>query len=355
MFNPNRLILARERRKLTRKELAERIKISPVTITRNEKGTHPPESNTVDLFVKELNFPKEFFYSRDFDKLTKDSVSFRSLSSMTAKERKSAIAAGSISHLLSDWINNRFNLPKVDLLDLGGEYTPDAASRVMREHWNLGEKPVSNVIKLLESKGVRVYSLVENTKNVDAFSCWRKGIPYIYLNTFKTAERSRFDALHELGHLVLHRHGSATGKEIEIQANQFSSSFLMPENDVLSKIPYVNSLTNLIKYKRRWGVSVAALAYRLHKLHVVSDWQYRTFCIEINKQFGKNEPNGLEREKSFILKFIFTELWKEGVTRKAIAKDLHLPLDEINNMITNILDSNKLFNHGSENTLKIIK
>ena len=42
------------------------------------------------------------------------------------------------------------------------------------------------MIKLLESKGVRVFSLAENTKNVDAFSCWRNGTPYVFLNTFRS-------------------------------------------------------------------------------------------------------------------------------------------------------------------------
>src|SRR3546814_6566541 len=55
---------------------------------------------------------------------------------------------------------------------------------------------------------------LEDTKNVDAFSCWRNGQPFVFLNTFKSAERSRFDAAHELAHLVLHRHGGPQGREI---------------------------------------------------------------------------------------------------------------------------------------------
>jgi hypothetical protein len=45
--------------------------------------------------------------------------------------------------------------------------------------WALGEQPIS-MIKLLESKGVRVFSLAENTKTVDAFSCWRNDVPYVF-------------------------------------------------------------------------------------------------------------------------------------------------------------------------------
>ncbi|MEU8739183.1 ImmA/IrrE family metallo-endopeptidase [Streptomyces halstedii] len=39
---------------------------------------------------------------------------------------------------------------------------------------------------------------------VDAFAVWREGVPFVFLNTQKSAERGRFDAAHEFGHLVMH-------------------------------------------------------------------------------------------------------------------------------------------------------
>src|SRR3546814_6955040 len=103
------------------------------------------------------------------------------------------------------------------------------------------------MIKLLESKGVHVFSLAEDTKNVDAFSCWRNGQPFVFLNTFKSAERSRFDAAHELAHLVLHRHGGPQGREAETEANQFASAFLMPHADLVSTLPYVSSIDQILR------------------------------------------------------------------------------------------------------------
>jgi Zn-dependent peptidase ImmA (M78 family) len=97
-----------------------------------------------------------------------------------------------------------------------------------------------------------VFSLAENTKNVDAFSCWRNGEPYVFLNTFKTTERSRFDAAHELGHLVLHKHGGPKqGRSAEHEAHLFAASFLMPEDDVLATIPYVVGLDGIVRSKGR--------------------------------------------------------------------------------------------------------
>jgi Zn-dependent peptidase ImmA (M78 family) len=190
------------------------------------------------------------------------------------------------------------------------------------------------MIKLLESKGVRVFSLAENTRNVDAFSCWRNEVPYVFLNTFKSAERSRLDAAHELGHLILHKHGGPRqGRDAEIEANSFASSFLMPKA-VNSRLPSVGRLDELVVAKKRWGVSTAALAYRLHKLGILSDWQYRMFCIQINERGYRNEePNSLPREESILWKKVFTELWSDRISKNQVAADLHLPTDELENLV----------------------
>jgi Zn-dependent peptidase ImmA (M78 family) len=335
MFSSNRLSLARKRRRLSSKGFAELIGMSPVTVTRLENANNEPEPETVDLIAKALGFPRQFFFGGDIDELTRDAASFRSLTSMTAREREAALASGSLAYLLSDYISGKFNLPEPKLIDLSHERDPAAAARTVRQVWALGEQPIGSMIKLLESKGVRVFSLAENTKNVDAFSCWRNDIPYVFLNTFKSAERSRLDAAHELAHLVLHKHGGPRqGRDAEVEANSFASSFLMPTADLKSRIPFVRKLDDLVVAKKRWGVSTAALAYRLHKLGILSDWQYRMFCIEINQRgYRIEEPNGLPREVSVLWKKVFSELWSDRISKNQVAADLHLPADELENLV----------------------
>ncbi|WP_376773772.1 ImmA/IrrE family metallo-endopeptidase [Rhizobium mongolense] len=75
-------------------------------------------------------------------------------------------------------------------------------------------RAAQNMVHLL----VRVFSLVENTRTVDAFSVWRGIRPFVFLNTIKTSEHGRFDAAHELGHLVLPRHGGPSGRRAEDEA-----------------------------------------------------------------------------------------------------------------------------------------
>ncbi len=335
MFNPSRLALARRRRRLMGKALAELVGVSPVTISRLERASNEPDPGTVDAIARVLGFPREFFFGDDLEEPTDQSASFRSLAAMTAKERDAALASGAFAYLVSDWIEARFNLPDADLIDASHERDPARAARALRQHWGMGEQPVGHMIKLMEAKGIRIFSLAENTRNVDAFSCWRDDTPYVFLNTVKSAEHSRFDAAHELGHLVLHRHGGPQqGRFAELEAHAFAASFLMPQEDVRAKIPRALSLNEIIIAKRRWGVSASALAYRLSKLGILSEWQYRGMVIEIGRRgYRTSEPNPMPREESVVWKRVLSELWAEGITKSHIARDLSLPAAEVENLV----------------------
>ena len=330
MFNSERLKTARERRMLTAKDLAERVGVSAVSLSKYENG-HTPDESTVRRLAGALYYPVEFFYREAPERLDTDAVSFRSLARMKAKERRAAEAAGSLGIELYEWINNRFNLPVADLIDLSKERRrPYVAARLLRQHWGLGDKPIGNVLKLIESKGVRVLSLSEATKNVDAYSFWRGDHPYIFLNQEKTAERSIFDTAHELGHLVLHHHAdSRTDKEAETQADRFASAFLMPENDMMD-YAHLFSANQIIAAKKRWKVSAMALAYRLNSLGYISEWNYRSLMIELgNRGYRSGEPDGIDREVSTVLAKVLSALWSKGMTKNDIAKDLRIPLEEI--------------------------
>lgn len=329
------MVIARQRRKLSSKCLAEKVGLTAVHVSRLENGVHDPEDATLAAIAKVLNFPVDFFCGDEIDPVTKDAVSFRSMTSMKAADRDAAIAAGHIAYLLADWTAARYNLPSPDLIEASQERDPARAARWLRQHWGLGEQPIKHMIKLMEAKGIRVFSLAESTATLDAFSVWRGDTPYVFLNTAKSAERSRFDAAHELGHLVMHKHGGPQqGKSAEYEAQLFASSFLMPQSDVEAKIPRALTLDQIIIAKRRWGVSAAALAYRLNKLGILSDWLYRGMVIEMGRrEYRKNEPNEMEREESVVWQKVFSDLWSKKITKDTIAAELHVPIAEIENLI----------------------
>ena len=326
---------------LTKKELARLSGVSQQTLTRYEDLDNDPNpsSESIESLSRVLGFPVGFFFLSDIEKASAEFTSFRSLKSMTAAIRDAALAAGAIGFEISDWVENRFNLPKINVPDLSEHSSsPEVAARILREVWGLGEQPISNVLHLLESKGVRVFSLCENTHKVNAYSLWRKGKPYVFLNTQKSAECSRFDAAHEVAHLVLHQDGNTRGRAAEEQANSFASAFLMPESDLLAKAYRIYSINHLIDLKSRWKVSLMALCYRLHKVGLLTDWKYREHCIRITQNgFNRSEPNAINREQSVVWNKVLNALWSDQQTHYDIPSELHLPIDEIEGLVFGIL------------------
>lgn len=333
-FNPSRLSLARKRRGFTQVALADAIHVTRLTIYRYETGEGEPSFDALRRLSFVLDFPVGFFFGETIDEPNQDSASFRGLTAMTARERDCALAAGALAFLLDDWVRPLVaTAPAIALPDLAGE-NPDVAARALRQEWGLGERPIKNTVRVLEAKGVRVFSLAEENRTVDAFSVWRDEKPYVFLNTMKTAERSRMDAVHELGHLLLHKHGGPRGKVVEEEANQFARAFLMPQADVIAVLPTVSNVQQIIAAKRRWGVSAMNLTYRLHKLGCLSDWQYQKFAIQLtNLGYRSGEPGGIAPEKSLFWQKVFDGMRVRRMTKHTIAEALHVPPTEIENLV----------------------
>jgi Zn-dependent peptidase ImmA (M78 family) len=317
--------------------LAGLVGVTAKAISDYEKGEYPPSGETLAHIAAATRFPSGFFSGGDLHEPTPDTASFRSMSRMTAGQRDAALGAGALAFMLNDWVESRFDLPVPDLLDLRDE-DPEVAASVLRQHWGLGERPIKNMVHLLEAKGVRVYSLAENSVEVDAFALWHSKTPFVFLNTLKSAEHGRFDAAHELGHLVLHRHSGPHVPDAEKQANTFASAFLMPRASVLAAAPRMATLRNLVQLKKQWIVSVSALAYRLHALDLLTDWHYRTLCIEMGQNgYRRMEPEGAQRERSHVLATVFAALREEGVGKTTVADQLQIDVDELDKLVFGLM------------------
>jgi Zn-dependent peptidase ImmA (M78 family)/DNA-binding XRE family transcriptional regulator len=333
VFNPSRLTLARKRRGLTKAELAAVIGVEWRSVSGYEAAEYLPSEETLSRIASRLEFPMTFFSGDDLEEPEPDTASFRALKKMTASQRDMALGEGALALHLNKFIESRFELPQADLPDLSLEPNPEAAAGSLRHYWGMGELPIRNMIHLLEAKGVRVFSLAIDAAEVDAFSMWKGKTPFIFLNSNKTSEHSRFDAAHELGHLVLHRHGGPKSRDAERDANAFASAFLMPRGSVLANAPRLPTLPVLIKLKKLWIVSLAALNYRLHELQLTSDWQNRRICIEIAKLGRTKEPEEAPRETSQVLAKVLAALHEDGIGRAQLAKMLSLYTSELDQLL----------------------
>lgn len=340
-FNPSRLALARKRRGLSKTVLAAQtdIAVRSLGYYESESSGVTPSREHLGILARRLELPIEFFFGDDIEEIECDAASFRSLSGLSASHRDAALAAGTFAKMLSEWIEQRFELPASSIPSMR-TFEPEGAAQALREEWGLGERPIANTVALLEFHGARVFTLPVDSRKVDAFSLWHGGAPYVFLNTKKSAEHSRFDACHELAHLTLHAHGIPRSREVESEADRFAGAFLMPRGDVLAHTPAARTITARVihKLKKRWGVSAIALVYRLHKLEILSDWQYRNLCIELSSAgYRSGEPNGLDhRDVSQIFAKVFAALKAEGVTRGTIARDLALTTAEIDSLLVGL-------------------
>ena len=361
MFTASRLTLARKRRGFTLVEVAERVGVTAQSISNYENGRQVPSAQVLDSLARVLRFPVSFFSAPEVDPITTDQVSFRARSKLPARKREIALSLGSLAIEFHNWISKRFSLPIADLPSLN-KPDPETAAGIVRSRWSLGSAPIGNAVHLLEAHGVRVFSLAPEYSDIDAFSFYYDGTPFVFLNTMKTAERGRFDAAHELGHLVLHAQGcDLTRIQAEQEANDFASAFLMPRESVVAHMPASPLVDQILKGKKIWNVAALALTYRLHDIGMLSDWHYRTACIELGRRgFRGDEPDGIERETSQLLTKVFMSLRKRRISINEVARDLSITPEDLNNcvfgLVLTLLEGDQSSpGHGDRPNLRLVK
>jgi Zn-dependent peptidase ImmA (M78 family) len=264
-----------------------------------------PPPATVARIALACGFSAEFFSA--VSPPEPNSISkpfFRSLRSTRQWERDEAEARATLVWQVANAIENHVNLPELDFPDLHlheSDAPAAAAERAtyLRQLWKLPEGPVGNITRLLEAHGAVCARISGKSQRVDAFSQWMDGHPFVILwRTKADTARSRFDAAHELAHLVLHPDPEPGNKLLEDQAHAFAAEFTMPCKEVLDELPTrpprKGDLDELIATRERWGVSLAALFYRARELGTISREAHRRSMIRLS-DFGyrTREPGDL--------------------------------------------------------------
>ncbi len=309
MLEPSRLVLARRQSGLTATALAQAVGISAQSVHNYEAGRQSPPSSVVCELAKALKVPVDFLSRPAVETLDPDSISFRARTKMTASLRNTGLAAAQVAIELRRQVAARYQVPAVNVPTPEVEADAELAAAYVRSHWQLDERsPAPNMVHLLESKGVAVFSLPSKGQDLDAFAFWLDKQPFILLNTVKSAERSRFDAAHELGHLVLHHaDGHLNRSDSEREANDFAASFLMPRKGVRARVGRSPTTGELLREKTYWSVSAVAFAYRLHQMGILTDWSYRNTMVDLaSRGYRSSEPGGVPRERSLLFKKVFS-------------------------------------------------
>jgi Zn-dependent peptidase ImmA (M78 family)/transcriptional regulator with XRE-family HTH domain len=278
-FEPERLRLARELKEWSQADLAARLGVTPAAVSQFETGVTRPGMDALDRMTIALGVPTQFFSLPVTE--THDGF-FRSLRRTSVAHRRRAQALAHIAHDLAVTAGAPGLWPvSVPQIPVTGLQAPsdelEQAARQVRQEFGLPRGPVPNVAEVLEKHGILLIRLPLDTADVDAFSLPFHDRPVVVLGADKNDRaRSRFDAAHELGHLVIHGDQIWGVKEVEHQAHAFAAAFLMPAEDIGDELPDRADWPVLFQLKQKWQVSLAALLMRARTLRRMSENNYLT-------------------------------------------------------------------------------
>ena len=245
-----------------------------------------------------------------------------------------------VYNLLQDYIE----FPEFDPNEIPNGLTPTEAAEQLRICWGLGQRPIENIVSLVEEHGILVTTFSTSTNDIDAFSeplmvDNTSTFLIAYSSNKTSAARIHFDIAHELGHIYLHEWSDDIEdlskeefKAREQQANDFAASFLLPE-EAFRRDVTVNPLS-LVYYKhlkRKWKVSIAAMIRRAKELSIISPDDYQNLIRTMQRRGQrKEEPldDVLLTASPALLKTSVLLLLQEGVfTPQDFMKELSSSYD----------------------------
>jgi transcriptional regulator with XRE-family HTH domain len=214
-----RLSAARKMAGMSLQELADRLGniVTKQSLNKYEKGLMKPDSELLIKIANILGVNVDYFFREYSVELV--GVEFRKKSKLTKTQEKSVkektidfleryFELENILALPSDFVN-----PLGDNLITNNQDIEDV-SMELRNAWELGLNPISNVVEMLEDNNIKVFE-IEAPDSFDGLSAHVKGKPIIVINKSFDLVRRRFTALHELAHLILKFDESIDEKQIE--------------------------------------------------------------------------------------------------------------------------------------------
>lgn len=339
-FDGSRLTLARKLAGWRKSTLATAIGMSPAAVSSWEMGDKRPNPAAIAQLALALQVDPSFFSARPLSETASKNVPhFRSLRSTTQIARDQADAYGMLAIDVSCALERRVEFPDVNIPTFPVDESavegsgPELAAKHVRQEWNLPSGAIRNMIRLMENHGVLVVFSPEQTASVDAYSFSTAARPAVILNPVKRDYyRQRFDAAHELGHLVMHGDSEPGSRIVEEQANRFASEFLAPEEEIRDELPTVLNAAawkTLGRLKEEWRVSLQSLLFRARHLGRLSDVSYRNAMMTVSaKGWRRAEPGLISTVETPSLLPQAVELLKaEGVSERALVHECGVPAD----------------------------
>jgi len=292
-FNPEMLLLARQARGVSQKELAELLSVTPGWLSKVEGGIKNITPIQLSRITEILNYPRDFFtnskrtYGPGISELFHRKRRNVPLKTLDSNQAQMEIRRMNLLDMINGLDIGDVEMPTYDLEEFYGNVQDIA--RAVRAFWKLPSGPIYNVTGAIEEARGIIIPFDFRTNRIDATSCWPPNMPpLIFANLNTPGDRLRFSLCHELGHLVMHQ--DVPNPNMEEQANDFAAEFLMPERDIRPYFTEV-SVEKLATLKSFWKVSMSALLKRAKDIGEITPRHAKTIWIQMGKYgYRTREP-----------------------------------------------------------------
>lgn len=325
--NPELIVLARESRTITQKELARKLKIAQYQVSRMENGQLPDlTSEKLIEISKILSYPVDFFL-QECEVYPVGQHLYRKHATLPAKERDRIVAQLNIYRLSLRKVMKAIDIEGILIkeCELDEYATPEDVARAIREYLRLPRGPIQNMTKILEDFGIVVVPYDSLTRMFSGASIYAESPSIIAIaNKNMPGDRWRFTLAHELGHIIMHRLPRDT---MEDEADRFAAEFLMPAQQIGVHLDGLN-FQRLAELKLYWKVSMSALLKRASDLNRISERKYRSMWVEFGKQgYRVSEPKELDvplEKPSLIYEILNVHFQELGYNRETLSNFLSI-------------------------------
>jgi Zn-dependent peptidase ImmA (M78 family)/transcriptional regulator with XRE-family HTH domain len=297
-----RLHQARAMQGLSLRELAARVSslVSHNALAKYEKGVMLPGSEVLIALAEALVQPVDFFFRSSTVKV--EQVRFRKKARLSVGRQKAvrelAIDYLERYHEAEELVGDvrRFERPATLKL-VATEADAERAAGELRKAWNLGSDPLGNVFELMESKGIKVLEVSEESGDFDGLSADTDVGPVIVLGSHlnRNLPRKRMTEVHELGHVAVPVAQGIPEKLEEKLIASFAGAFLLPADtftDAFGRNRQRFTLAEVVNLKAHFGVSIMAIMHRAQVLGLITPQTYTRFCMHASSEGWrmKGEP-----------------------------------------------------------------
>ena len=293
--NPRMVILARESRGYSQKELADKINVTQGTISKIENSQFVSDE-LIDKIAIALEYRSEFFY-KPADMFPPGINFYRKHKTLPKRDLDRIAAEVDIRRIHIEDLLQSADIIRTNIIELDKDIyeSPEEAAQLIRENWKIPSGRIDDLVYQIEKAGIIVVYCNVTSYQFSAVSKYTSDLQYIiFVNENQSPDRIRFTLAHELGHIVMH---TIPSPQNEDEADAFAAEFLMPEKDIAQNLSSLN-LQKLASLKRHWRVSMASLIKRATNLGTITDRQARYLWMKMAKLgYTRREPAELDPPK----------------------------------------------------------